>query len=266
MNKENLIMKKVLLSLLLLFLLLASVACGQRQTQSPTPTATPSVSPTPVATATDAITPSPSTEPSPVTDPSVGVKPTPTTTPKSIIEPTAKPTPTYVLNPTVWDEDTVFSSKEEFHWCVQESKRQVAKGEEKRRDALDDVERYIDFRTIKKELAVDKIEMSTGHIAIFYSDSQDKNKKNLLVQLYRIFDPNYVEDFKNRIPNPIEIIKINGNPAIKDIVYQGDEYIGNYYNWTESGMNIFLIVPAWLLEKYPEEDFFDIQIVTVPKG
>jgi len=262
-------MKKVLLSLLLLFLLLASVACGQRQTQSPTPTATPSVSPTPVATATDAITPSPSTEPSPVTDPSVGVKPTPTTTPKGIIEPTAKPTPTYVLNPAMWDDDTVFSSKEEFHWCVQESKRQVAKGEEKRSDALDDIERYIDFRTIKKEVKLRELCISMGHIGLYYASKEDPQKKNLYIQWDRAVnnygDISYVEWELGASPIAVPAT-INGNAAAKSVLYEDDKHASTQYYWTQDGMDIMLRVPAWLLEKYPEEDFFDIQIVTVPKG
>ena len=273
-------MKKFLLSLLLVAVLFAIAACGQA------PSATPDSSPTPEVTATSAITPTPSIEiePSPevsATDdietpqltPKITMKPTVTPTPTFSLNPPVTPTPTFVLNPAMEGEVTVFSTKEDFHWAIQESKRQAAKGEEKRIDALDEVDLYVEIRAPKKELAAPRIEMTGGDVTLVYAAKDDDSKRELVLMWYRPpyeIESNYVENFKNRTPNPIEI-KINGNPAVKDIVhwdfepYNG-QHVCNQYFWTQDGMNMFLKVPVWLLEKYPEEDFFNIQIVTVPKG
>jgi len=257
-------MKKTMISLLLLAALLAVTACGQTASPMVTPSATP-----PSATATNVITPTPSAEPLQTADPTdaVSLTSTPQTTPKNTRAPTATPASTFVLNPPMQGEITQFSSREEFHWAIQESKQQAAKGEEKRIDALDEIAWYIDFKSVKKELELQEVALTSGWVGLSYGKKGDESEDQLRVQLYRPifeYEPNYVEDFKKRIPNPIDM-KINGNPAVKDI-YSDGERVSNHYNWTENDMNIYLRVPAWLLEKYPEEDFFDIQIVTVPKG
>ena len=54
-----------------------------------------------------------------------------------------------------------------------------------------------------------------------------------------------------------------GNLIIKNVVYWDTEHVCNEYYWVKDEYALQLIVPPWLLERYPEETFFDLKVVNV---
>jgi len=269
-------MKKVLLTSLLVILMLLGTACGKLQSDLP---AVPNVTQTPGVAATDPVTPIPSVNEAQEITPTNVVDPTPMISPKSTPSATSAPVPNPTATPQRFpstDVAATFFSKEDFHRGVNASKAEFASSDRKSAGNLQDINQYVDFKSIKKEWELFEIQIESVYVAFDYS-STDKKKSddidNLIIQWDRpvyATEYNYVEFWKNAYQGAIDM-KINGNLAVKKEVYwnfepYNNQHVCNQYHWTQDGMNVFLVIPAWLLEQYPEEDFFDIQVVTVPKG
>ena len=192
---------------------------------------------------------SPQKSPTPVTDPSVS----------------ASPEAVAHYNPMS------FSSKEDFYDAVIDAKASKNSGDAQTSMAayykLEEITSYVDLKKIVKEIELREVRVKPVYVVLDYRKKEEPDESALVIQWDRGAygdDYDYIEWARTKgTTNHIEI-RHNGNIVIKDEVYHNYAHACNQYFWEESGYNVFLRVPAWLLELYPEETFFDIQVVTVP--
>jgi len=208
-------------------------------------------------------------------------KPDNNQTPTPIIsEPDNEPTPspTVVVSP-IFDWTTI-KTKEEFHDIVA-----IANGasdtdnvyassdmDDKEIGRLAGLSFYYDFVNLVEDVVLYEINVHHGYVIFEYLDKEGIGFSGLALQTFRGGGGNVdVEQFiagRRRSASPnVKEITINGNRALKDEVFWDTSvftgHICNQYHWVQDGYSIFLRVPTWLLDRYPEETFFDIQRIDI---
>jgi len=142
----------------------------------------------------------------------------------------------------------------------------------------DDAERlkgltfYYDFVNFIEDVVLSEIYVKHSYVVIEYCDKEGVEYGSMLIQTFRdggnvdVDVDLFIEGYRRAMRDPKEII-VNGNRALKsEVFWDNNLYRGhlcNVYYWIQDGYVVFLSVPTWLLDRYPEETFFDIQRIDI---
>jgi hypothetical protein len=205
----------------------------------------------------------------------------PTPAPKTTPTPTASTTPQEEISTSVTESQRPlsYSSKSAFHDAIVVAKEtiettaisKIMKTSEQSNITNKNIEKitsYLDFTNVVNEIELYEISVMPVYVILTYHDkSEEYHEVSLLIEWDRGAygdNYNYIEEARTRLTTRPKDIYHNGNIIIKEEIYWGDEYMCNQYFWIYNGYNVHVRVPAWLLELYPEETFFDIQVLNVP--
>ncbi len=166
-------------------------------------------------------------------------------------------------------ERLVYKSRDEFYEEITAANRSSEKNEETEFHNLGSVAQYYDFQNVIEDVTLDEIYVTSNSIALSYLDKNGEEPEALLIEWLRADNVDEEVFLENRRASDTVDIIVNGHKALKQEVYWDNEiwdneYMCNQYYWVENGNAIFLRIPPWLLERYPEEIFFDIAAVKVP--
>lgn len=193
------------------------------------------------------------------------------------------PAPVCIPYGTDGPERMIYNSRDEFINEVNKAKEVYEKTGDKTYHRIEEIDWYYDFKDAVKDVELDGVYVTYAYVALDYPDIEAKetDSATLLLECTRPsgVDLNDLANEEKRLENIrdnygyghfIDII-INGHKALKEEVYWDDEKTGskehicNQYYWVENGTAIFLRIPPWLLERYPEGTFFDIEKVEIKK-
>ena len=160
---------------------------------------------------------------------------------------------------------SIYTSINDFHNAVIDAKETFEETREKTNDILEEVTSYIDFKSIVKDVGLFQIRVKQAYITLVYSD-KGRSKDTLTISWNRAFyddDSIYLQVARTRLTsNPVDIV-FNGTTMVKGEVHRDGIHIGTQYFWVHNGYAVHVVVPAWLLELYPEETFFDVHVVYI---
>jgi hypothetical protein len=276
-------MKNTLFTVMALFVILTLVSCRKTQ-EIQNPSNDDFLTKTETAMSEE-------TEPIPTVIPQeIEISPSPKETSAVTSLPTPKatamPTPTPAVSTTPKETNSVtpssstnplrYGTKTAFHNAIIEAKTisetnafsKAAKTLEQGNSTsggIEEIENYFDFANLINYVELFEIRVLPLYITLDYRDENKQREESLIIRYdRRTYSDNYIEQARTRLTtNPIEI-NYNGHIIIKSKVYQESTHISNNYFWVEHGHNLYISVPAWLLELYPEETFFDVRVVNVP--
>jgi len=124
-------------------------------------------------------------------------------------------------------------------------------------DKLEEITSYIDFVNVIEEVNLSQIYIKQAYIALVYHN-KERSKDSLEISWNRaIYDDDsiYLQVARTRFAaNPVELV-YNGTKKVKGEVHRDGIHIGTQYFWVHNGYAVHVVVPAWLLELYPEETF-----------
>ena len=159
-----------------------------------------------------------------------------------------------------------FDNQEAFHRAILKRKQQHAIDGKYVEGTLEEIDKYIDFMTIKNELSLVEIRARDVYVTLDYA-SEDEAQSHLILQWSRpVYGGNYdyLESSKSMYGKGKYIdIMVNNSPGIKIPLYMDGKFVSYQYRWSENEFDVFLRIPSWLLDLYPEEDFFNIRIVNI---
>ena len=182
------------------------------------------------------------------------------------------------LEPCIDLEPTMYTSRDAFHNAVIAAKEATISGDAlpgnvRASDKLEEILLYYDFENPVEEVALGEIRVTYAYVTLEYWNKEDDQMSAFVLQTWRKniseteynTETAYLDMLKKS--NSAREIQINGQRVLKKEIYWqhlDNPYMGNQYWWIEDDYYIFMRVPPWLLELYPEETFFDIQVVNVP--
>lgn len=171
-----------------------------------------------------------------------------------------------------FDEPLKYHSKDEFFSDVNKAKENYEKRGDKTYDKIEEIDAYYDFKDAVKDVELYLVYVKYSYVMLDYRDKEARESGSLILKCSRLVEnivdeEQYLKQYRSRT-NTVEII-IDGRKVIKQEMYEDAEktgqFICNQYFWVENGTGMFLSIPPWLLERYPEETFFDIQEVKIKK-
>ena len=162
---------------------------------------------------------------------------------------------------------TFYSSRYEFYDEVIEVKEKLKRSDVTnaendldiariKRDKLDEIVSYYDFRNTISEVELYNIIVMGNSVSLHYNRANGQSNAIMIVWRKNHNIEEYM-GYARGARNYIEI-NYNGNTIIKQIL---DDV--NQYWWVENGEAFQVNVSPWLLELYPEETFFNIQMLNV---
>lgn len=188
-------------------------------------------------------------------------------------------TPATSSDAAAYDENelTVYKTRDEFHNAVIDAKESYIRGTSQTgasQNELNEVARYFDFDNPVEEIELGEIRVKKTYVTLEYWNKVDDQLGALVIQTWR----KSTNETEITETEQLDILKkssgafytqINGKRVLMQKVYWDNDiydnyYVCNQYYCVENGYVIFMRVPPWLLELYPEETFFDIQTVEVP--
>ena len=132
---------------------------------------------------------------------------------------------------------------------------------------------YYDFLNLIEDVVLHEIRVHHAYVDVEYQDKEGIDTARMMIKTIRgndnepVNEEQFIEGRRRSNPYAEEII-INGKRTLKDevfwdnIIYNG--HICNQYVWLQDAYSaVFLKIPKWLLDRYPEETFFDIYRVDI---
>ena len=187
-------------------------------------------------------------------------------------QPIVSPTP--LPTPQVSKRDAIaFNNYEDFYTSIQIAKMNYLTNKETTIYGLEKIDYYFDFKEINQNIGMDIVIASLGCVMLNYSDKSiskgtmgTPNNQIYLDSKPSMKNDNYVDSWYRTYSTPgkAERITINGVPAVKNIVRNGGKVVCHQYRWTQEGYDIFLALYKGIVEKYDENDFFNVIKIKVP--
>ena len=119
---------------------------------------------------------------------------------------------------------------------------------------------YYDFINLVDDVVLNEIRINHNYVTISYMDKNDIESATMVIQTTRGENVNteiFFEGLRRQM-SKLEDIIINNNPGL---MLSDNGF--NHYFWVENGHQIFVRVPTWLLDRYPEETFFNIHRIDI---
>jgi len=168
-----------------------------------------------------------------------------------------------------------FSSRVELHNSVIQRTEEVETGTIRDMSRIEENARletlitYIDFINIVDDVELNRIRVLPGFALLAYYDVTGEHGEDSLriswtdsIRFGEDYD--FLADRRRSIgSHRLTEINYNGNIILRQRFEHDGVHSSNVYFWTYNGYDISLVVPAWLLERHPEETFFDVQIVNI---
>ncbi len=198
--------------------------------------------------------------------------------PQGVQIPSASPvssTPSPVTAAETFTEPTRYETREEFHNAVIDAKASQNIGDSQTTnnvstpDKLEEIVWYFDFANPVEEVELGEIGVRKTYVALEYWNIEE-DSPSIVIQTFRW--ENLLETRNETETEYLDMLKsnsgarevsISGKRVLKKEIYRDGFHTHNNYDWLENGYRVFLRAPSWLLDLYPEETFFDIEVVNV---
>jgi len=163
-----------------------------------------------------------------------------------------------------------YASRNEFYNSIVDAKNEFVTSTGKtvgtyENEKIEGITSYFDFKNVVKEVELFEVSATSAYVALDFSNKNENRSETdaLLIETFRWVDVDENVYLNSSRSNSSVDIRMNGKTVIKWEYYGDSGHILNQYNWVQDGHAMFMRVPAWLLELYPEKTFFDLQIVNV---